>query len=148
MTEHLEMIAERFSKSPSGCECTFVKLDNSFAAKVYTNKEECEKAYKQQLLAASHDLGPNAFCLMSIDCQGHELHFYLTEIVEVIGIIDKGPGYLVSERWLTSSEKLELKELQVKLSQIGIAKTTILDLYELNIGWKNGKMVAIDFGRS
>jgi hypothetical protein len=141
------IIKEKIRHSPNGTECTFVKISDKIGAKVYKeySSDEVRKIYKEQEYAATKGLGPDVHGLFSVKVNGKVLFGYLTEIVKVFPC-KNSHGELVETRNPTKQENNELDQLICELDQAAINRGVIEDLHFCNIGWKNGKMICVDFG--
>lgn len=136
------LISAKFEKSPGGCECRFVKINDETAAKIYESEAQRDCAYNQQTLAAEHGLGPETYGTFAIP----EGFGYITEVVEVVPQKHDGNYGYVQLDDVDYGE--QISDLSYALKEIGIHEKTINDIYFANIGFKNGKVVCIDFGRS
>lgn len=155
-------IKEKSKGSPGGIECVFIKINDKWAIKLYSSRELRDSCYYWQKLAAENDLGPDVgekFDLKDCDIRYTQFDYpndedyipeygYITEIVEVIA--DQS-DYDCWEDWREDIRRVEdTKEYQdefeflcSKLEKIDFQTS---DLFGGNIGYKNGKMICIDFG--
>lgn len=143
----LEHIRENFNQSPRGDECRFVKLCEKKAAKIYSNKKLRDFAYRQQKLAAENMLAPDVYSKFEYTEDGTKHYVYVTEIVKTIECSHGQNGYGYNWTNFTAKQQNEVEQLKDQLLKIGINFQTVDDIFELNVGWKNGNMVCIDFGR-
>lgn len=136
------VIQEKRRNSLCGTECEFIPIDDDIGVKVYSTISERYSAYKQQKLAAEHGLGPEVYGTIDL-----KYGFgYITEIVEVPDCYQENGSYCFIPRDGNYYVD-EQQELCAKLLLIGIKHETINDIYVGNIGFKNGQVFFIDFGR-
>jgi len=119
-----QLTPEILDESPKGRHCAFVDLGNGWGIKAYKSEYQRDYAYGWQKVAATHELGPE----VGDKFDAGNFYCYITEVVEV------ARGSAGSERSALANN-LELKT--------GIYNSDLLDF---NCGWKNGKLVCIDFG--
>lgn len=155
------LVKERFSQSPNGTECVFVKINDKWAIKLYDSKSNRDSCYKWQKKAAKYGLGPDVGGIIDLPDEGfrasekyHEdyedyipLYGYITEIVDVVADQD---DYDNDADWRNALFRAksdeycyEFDRLCEELDEIGFSCE---DLFSGNVGYKNGKMICIDFG--
>lgn len=142
-----KIIKEKIDSSLRGTECFFIKVSDKIGAKIFFHysEDEVKRIYKEHEYAAQHNLAPDIYDFISVEHLGKILYGYLTEIVKVF------PGKQTSEgimdgRKATKQEEDELDKLICELDSININPGVTEDLHFCNIGWKNRKMICIDFG--
>lgn len=156
-------IKEKRKSSPGGTECIFIKINDKWAIKLYRTRQERDSCYYWQKLAAENDLGPDVGGKFDLEDCGNIRYTrfdspntedyipeygYITEIVEVIADqqdYDNWEDWRNKVRVIEDTEEYqdEYDVLCEKLEKIGFS---IIDLFGGNIGYKNGKMICIDFG--
>ena len=155
-------IKEKSKGSPSGTECVFIKINDKWAIKLYNTRQERDSCYYWQKLAAENILGPDVGGKFDLedcnirysrfDCINKENNIpeygYITEIVEVIADqsdYDDWDDWRNDVYRVEDTEKYqdEIENLCEKLEDIGFCTR---DLFGGNVGYKNGKMICIDFG--
>ena len=144
-----EEIVATFPDAIRGTECRVIILDDK-VVKLYNCPRKCFMTHEQQELAAKFGLGPDVYSRPEeIKLYGREYFYYVSEKVEVVEpeLSDTNQVYAVD--WDEERNYAEaMGDLITGLRRIGIHELTIADLTILNIGWKNGQMVCIDFGRA
>jgi hypothetical protein len=148
--------------SPSGCACTFFKIDDKWGIKTYRRREDRDICYETQWKASSYGLGPEVGERFEFRVDEKTIYCYTTEIAES----------LYSERYYFLQDFLrqnywdcKLPEYQEYLDEVDNneekyrveIEATVDDLFD-SIGWEscdnhcgnfgyyNGRMVCIDFG--
>lgn len=138
----------KISSKIHGAEC-FFSIDGDKGYKVYRDMYKRNLAWKQQTLAAKHGLGPEVYGRGNIVINRVVHWYYITEVVELLDknyykngrINDIDMDQETYDLYISSIQTVE-KELR----EIGILESTIDDLHSGNLGIKNGKVIAIDFG--
>lgn len=129
----------RTSPRKNGSFNLFFRLNDQIGIKLTLNEEIRDKNYKRQQKASKIGLGPEVYGKMDVGYEGEFYYGYFTEIVEVIeNVASKGDNEYYKLKKQYQEELMELKE---KLKDVFIFKDNHLG----NIGWKNGRMVCIDF---
>lgn len=154
-------IKEKSKGSPGGTECVFIKINDRWAIKLYDSRSLRDSCYYWQKLAAENGLGPEVGGKFDLeDCEIKYSSFddpeenyipeygYITEIVEVIadqGDYDNWGDWrsVVYSAEDTEEYQDEIENLCDKLEEIGFDTS---DLFGGNVGYKNGRMICIDFG--
>jgi hypothetical protein len=134
-------VPEKIHGSPSGVCCIFVPITDEIGAKTYQNKKDRDGCYNRQKVAAKYGLGPDVYGKFTLVANesveyyegvlevGENIYGYLTEIVK---IDPDSYDYDIAE-------SLQ-EELLTKIS------FNFYDVGPNNVGYKNGKMVCVDFG--
>ena len=142
----LAILRQPRSGSARGCSCYFVPVTPKWGAKVYHRARARDTCFKNQRKAARYGLGPSvgeSFRMGGMFC-------YITEIVECA--IDQDEAVLYDSGCEESWEAIEgfekenyeaMEELHSKLRKIGV---DFIDAHGYNFGYKNGKLICIDFG--
>ncbi len=139
-----------------GCDAFFVRLTPTVGFKMFIDDELCDLTYDRQCLAHRHGLAPRAWDKTVIkDASGCPLYGYFTEAIaatykvdwaESHGYTDKSVDeapwsvYQAGDRDLNALPAYQ--ELCEALTKIDL---DIEDLHWGNVGWHEGRMVAIDF---
>lgn len=133
-------VNKAISYSPSGVACIFVPITNQIGAKTYKTKAKRDDCYGRQKKAAKIGLGPEVYGKFTIKAQekiihedyeyrpGDKIYGYLTEIVKI------------DNNWVNDTQ---MRKLRNELRAIDF------DFYDYgsnNVGFKNGKLVCVDFG--
>jgi hypothetical protein len=142
-------IVESFQDAIKGTEGRVIILDDK-VIKLYSCPRKCFMTHEQQELAAKFGLGPDVYSRPeAIKIQGREYFYYVSEKVEVVEPELDGYNQVYAVDWDEERNYAKaMGDLITSLRRIGIHELTIADLTILNIGWKNGSMVCIDFGRA
>lgn len=139
----VETVEKMISKSPrmNGSFNLFFKLNDKIGVKLCLNKEHRDSNYNLQTKAATFQLGPDTYgTIDNVVYEGRKYFGYFTEIVQVIE--DDEYDRLAEEGFLDFIDEEEGDELY---SQIKEKVFDWPDYHSGNIGWKNGKLVCIDF---
>lgn len=137
---------ETRTKIGGGVECEVFDVDNGRCYKKYGVIEEVEIAYENAKLAFAAGIAPEVY--------GKDDEGYYTEIVETFsdlcndnyecdGICDES----ICDYALDIIGREEYEELCAKICEV-FGECADCDLHIHNIGRKNGKLIAIDFGIS
>lgn len=118
---------KRLASAPSGVECHFIQINNKIGWKVYNERIDRDRAFYNQRRASRHGLGPDTGKRFKM----HDYYCYETEVVEVVG------RYTIPEDY-------EIRELKSQLYEK--IDWQFYDDHDDNLGYKNGKLIAIDFG--
>jgi hypothetical protein len=138
-----ENIRAEFSTATRGTEARVFYVGGKIA-KLYACPRNRLMASESQELAAKHGLAPDVYGNFDITINNKEYYGYLSEIVEVLEPELTHNGQIMGCHG--EIDYAELSKLKRKLNKIGISACVISDLYENNVGWKDGRMVCIDFG--
>lgn len=137
--------------SPAGAMCIFVPITDSIGAKVYQTEEERDFAYNWQNKASDVNLGPEVHGTFEFVAEeslyndemdeaisaGSILYGYLTEIVEIAGNIHEDVDEFEDEH------DEAITDLVRALRKIGF---NFIDSHIHNLGFKDGRLICIDFG--
>lgn len=149
--------------SPSGCACTFFKIDDKWGVKTYRRREDRDVCYKTQSEASGYGLGPEVgecfefrvneektiYCYTTGIAESlyNERYYFLQDFMRNTGWNTYLPEY---QEYLDILDKLE-EDYREEI------EATVDDLFD-SIGWEsrdnhcgnfgyyNGRMVCIDFG--
>lgn len=145
------VVESKFSTANSGIYCRFIPLNEKIGIKLYPGVKLRNIAYKNQRNAAKLGLGPNVYGTKSLFVRGKYYFGYLTEIVE---LYDKkfylngaeNSEYYLSDEFVDVQDKYpgKYKNLINHLNKIGLDEIAG-DLHNGNLGWKNGKLICLDF---
>jgi hypothetical protein len=138
-----ENIRAEFSTATRGTEARVFYVDGKIA-KLYSCPRNRLMSSEAQERAAKYGLGPDVYGNFDITINNKEYYGYLSEIVEVLEPELAYDGQIMGCFGEINDE--ELSKLVRKLRKIGISECVTSDLHESNVGWKNGRMVCIDFG--
>ena len=137
------------SPKASGQYNLFVKLNDKIGLKLNVDKCMRDDNYDMQTLAALEGLGPDTYGKIDgvtyYDEYNQETvtgYGFFTEIVKVIPLEELDTEENRKKIWKKLAVGGALKELIEGLDKIGF---DFCDCHLGNIGWKNGKIVAIDF---
>lgn len=139
--------AVKSNKSSDGAFCKFVKLDERWGIKLYLDKDDRDEIFERQEEAARYGLGPEVGdCL---DISQLDLPFgYITEIIEP-AFDPKDFNYVheedAAEKKFIDENYDEIREVHQKLHQK--LRWSFMDDHLFNWGYKNGKLMPLDFGR-
>lgn len=145
-----QVVRDKFNTSPRGWESVFIKISDEIGAKIVlhpcgiTHEQARDYIYNAQKLAAKHGIGPEVHGKFEISIEDKIYYGYLTEIVE-IPEYRLGDDYHVKAHDSSIQETEEFAQLQDDLDNLGLSGASN-DLYLGNIGYKDGKMICIDFG--
>ena len=120
------------TKIGSGSECTVYDVGNGRCYKEYFDADYVEGVYENAKMAAEAGIAPEVY--------ERDEHGYYTEIVEVFDCDCISPYTAIDDGII---DKGEFNILQAKLIEVF---GSFNDLRMPNIGCKDGKLVAIDFG--
>lgn len=158
-------IAQKISSGEfsSGAECMFIKLDEKWGLKLYSDEERRDSAHENHANFLRYGLAPELKRKITLPSIIERRYGYICEIVEVL--ID--PIYLYGfkrfkgnpvydnfdyDSWneytdeLTESiEEKYSEEIQELIEKINENDLSYHDCHIGNFGLKNGKMVCIDF---
>lgn len=144
-------VESKFQNSKPGLYCHFVPLNEKIGIKLYPEKKWRDIAYKNQKNAAKLGLGPNVYTTKSLFVDGKYYFGYLTEIVELYDKKfyrngEENHEYLSSNEFVDVKDKYpgKYKNLENHLKKLGMDDIAE-DLHNGNLGWKNGKLICIDF---
>ncbi len=138
--------------SPHGISSYFVPISDVWAAKVYEFKCDRDNHFDKQEKAAEYGLGPEVGCKFEFGEGYGKKYCYITEIVEVRPRQRKGCDSYSTEYDACKQAQVEfaqkinpllddlVDELQDKID------FEFKDIHNNNVGFKNGKLVCIDFG--
>jgi hypothetical protein len=148
------------SESSSGCRQVFIKLTDNWAIKIFKEEEHGEYAeemrdetYEKQETAASFSLGPDVGDKIDL---GDGDFGYITEIVPLFNHYLSSNGF--TQPWINGAKNVymddyddflrwvhqyEIRELIDLLRDL--ADYYFSDHHGGNMGWKDGKLVCIDF---
>lgn len=127
----------------SGLECTVYDVGNGRCYKEYRFAGDVESAYRSAKLAFEAGIAPKVY--------ERDEHGYYTEIVETFGYLcdDCDDKYACSDGICNFALDIighrKLEKLAAIVCEV-FGKGADFDLHIGNIGRKNGKLVAIDFG--
>lgn len=128
---------------PQGIAAMFVRLNGEWGWKGYYREREhieYDRDYNYTIasLAAKHGVGPDVGDKLDIILEGRAVRGFLQRIAEPVG------HYLYGEQ--PTVEQLREKRILLKrLSELGFGTN---DLHSANIGYLDGKMVALDLSHS
>jgi len=144
---------------PRGGRCCFIPIDDKWAVKVYKEAYQRDKAFSNQRKAAVYGLGPEVGPYFNVIVVGTHYYCYVTEIVETVY-----PGcyyhdwndYVHSQQGKDSWSDFDDTASQLNDDLCDEANDLYSELYEKigfefgdsfsgNWGWKNGKLICIDF---
>lgn len=134
--------------SPRGISCIFVPLDSKWAIKLFTYNSERDETYKRQKLAAKHNLGPKVGDTVDLPISSIYRYGYVTEIITPLTTMSSYDSNISDEK-IEEWERLEdeyynaIMQICDDLQEIGIS---FGDCHAGNVGWKNGKLMCLDFG--
>ena len=124
--------SQKLSSSPSGCDCTFVKIGNS-GMKIYREQKHRDRQFDLQGKFHKHGLAPQ--CWFSFDFKGpngQTLYAYYSEVAETQDTL----GYDRCRDLIARLRDRVENEFGVKWG----------DHHADNVGVLNGADVIIDFG--
>lgn len=136
----------------SGLYCNFLPVCDSWGLKIYTQKSKRDQCYDWQLKASEFDLGPDvggkfSFPVEFTDGLGREIketcYCYITERVDPLWDSKRDDQDWDLNEDLCSQYSDLIEEVCDDLLEIGFYMN---DDHAGNFGWKNGKLVCIDFG--
>lgn len=148
--------ADQFDTAADGWSgCRFLRLNDRWAVKGYYNPQTCQKCFKMQKHAASHNLGPLTYGeIFEMKFNGSKYHCFITEIVSTILNEHKDyrgiGGWWQSHAWYKDDDNCVdfnaygLPDLKNELKGIGFIEAN--DLHLANVGWlPDGTFVVFDF---
>jgi hypothetical protein len=158
--KHIEKTVEQMhTRSPSGTECTFVKLNKKWGIKLYWDERVRDSNYEWQKKCEVIGLAPETGDIINFqDNEDYDnlpmedkypLFGYITEVVETFADYTE---YQSAMDWRSAiyartdhneEYKEQYDEMCKKLCTINFDTS---DLWWGNVGFKNGKMICIDFG--
>jgi hypothetical protein len=144
-------IHEKIYGSPSGAQCIFIPITDTIGAKIYIDQKERDYSYEWQNTAYENNLGPETHGKFEFVTEeglynaemddnipaGSVLYGYLTEIVEIVGNLD-----IDFMEWEDENQD-DIDDLYEELYQLGFK---FVDNHVHNLGFKDGKLIGIDFG--
>jgi len=163
-------IREELDSKYSGGSCVFVPLTWQWAIKCYVRKQDRDKCYQVQKLAAEHKLGPDVrsflfeiemeidieelqdqlefeweMCHWSEEYKG-KFYCYITEIVELVSHdLDVNEDYADDvDIKFTDEYQGEIDEVCLILYET--LNFPFVDNHVFNWGIKRGKLIPVDFG--
>ena len=132
-------VKQKIHRSPHGCACIFVPINDKWAIKLYSNMRKRDFCHAMQTKAALFNLGPLTGNKVDLDSSIGPYHFgYLSEIVECY--YEMGPDDVTN--WY-KEHGLAMKALREDLRKY--ISFEFLDHHPENVGFKNGTLVCIDF---
>lgn len=139
-----EITKANLEKSPKGCNCTFIPINDKWGLKLYMFEDTRDTNYKYQKLAAQHGLGPNVGGIINLPPVEGFQYGYISERVETF--CDGNKCFSMrqfcdewEEQW--SDEIQDLDDRMVEI--LGIS--CLADAHPGNFGMKEGRLVCIDF---
>jgi hypothetical protein len=142
--EIANVVGQKIYGSPHGVKAVFVTLNEGWGIKMFRNRDDRDKIYNRQKIAASHGLGP--ITGGKVDLHDGEYQFgYVTEKLETLITPYMGNSDINWEEYDEAEEEYEdiLEEMREELDEIGIG---FRDNHCGNVGWKDGRLICIDFG--
>lgn len=147
----------------SGAECTFIKLDEKWGLKLYSDEKRRDDAHRNHAIFLRCGLAPDLKRKINLPSFIEKRYGYICEIVEVL--ID--PVYLYgfkrfqgnpvyddfdysgwekyTDELVESIDEEYYEEIQELIEKINENDLYYSDCHIGNYGLKNGKMVCIDF---
>lgn len=141
-----KVVNEKVHGSPHGICAVFVALNDRWGIKMFDYEYKRDEVYGRQKSAAKHGLGPDVGGKIDLH-DGDYNYGYITEKVETL--IDTSTSMMSDNFDWDEYDKAkdeyedELGRLKEELEEIGL---TFEDNHPANVGWKNGRLVCIDFG--
>lgn len=152
------------SSSPSGIRCSFIPIDSRWALKCYLEQFDRDEAYSTQTRAAAVGLGPETNGTIDIDLEQStpiglgnttitwretqhtdKLYCYVTEIVRPV-MNQKFNTRKTQSRYIDKLQKrFGERRHQAVEDLYAKARFEFWDDHWNNWGWKNGKLICIDF---
>jgi hypothetical protein len=136
-----------YKTSPSGCDCTFVKLDDKWGLKIYRCQETRDVAYENQSNCADIGLGPEVG--ESIDFLEANRYAYVTEIIEPVGPSEDE----YNDDRNSHRKKRNQWEYETRIERDAIVNMIsdetgwfFHDSHYFNWGTKDGQLMPLDFG--
>ena len=146
MLLNVEEVNQIISSSPrkNGCYNLFFKINDKIGIKLTTTRSHRDRLYERQTECAKLGLGPETYGTIDrVKYDREEYWGYFTEIVEVFDENVNDISYEEYDEWF-SLLRNDVRALKADLSSV----FCFSDLHLGNIGFKNGKMVCIDFDAS
>lgn len=139
-----KLIKKNFKNHVRGQAGMFIDL-GKYGAKLYKTQWVAMTAFESQRKAFENDLGPQAFCRIDLAINFVMYYGYITEIVEVLEP-DTMSNVLDAEYWDDYEDEYrdEINDLYDKMIKVGLWRAC-QDLHPGNIGFKNGKVLCVDF---
>jgi len=137
----IECLEHGSGKRLSGCNGSYVKMDERFGVK-FSKTDNMEKNFQRQAKAALFGLGPKCFGYFTYTTKrGYTYGCYVTENAEIICDPNDSFSYEAPEG-STIYEDME-KLVKVMRKKTGF---NFRDAHVGNIGFIDGRLVCIDFG--
>lgn len=146
-----DILAGPFRSSPSGCDCTFIKLDDKWGLKLYKDEYTRDEAYENQRSCLDIDLAP--LVGESIDFSSAGYYGYITEIIEPVAMSENDFNKV---KYDADSRVFEIKrewEQRTEIERNIICKKIkeetgwiFYDSHYFNWGTKDGQLMPLDFG--
>lgn len=154
MTKLQERIKNVFADSPGGAQCKFIKLNRKWGIKLFSFPQKRDETWDNQ--SKCYDVGLAPEVKDCIDLPSGPMRFgYITEVVDTIfnpldydledewdGDEDEDPYREIWE-W-EAKHAVEIRQLQKQLRHM--AGFVFDDAHAFNLGYKDGKLIPIDFG--
>lgn len=160
MLETLDIptITSKLDSSPKGMSAVFIPISEKWAIKLYRHAETRDDSHYIQSAFAKAGYGPEIGDKFEFpEMVGHYKFGFFTEIIPtcIPGATRDSSRYELAERRRLSDEFAQTHgheweqgtkthdDLQEAFDAVGI---TLDDMHNGNLGWKNGKIIPIDFG--
>lgn len=139
------LFAKKYESRRSGTAGTFIPLTDKLGLKLYQTKWKAMCAFESQRKAFNNDLGPEAYFQLSITYKKRKWYGYVTELVEVLEPTHMG-NTTTADDWdeYENEYQADLDKLYDQLIKAGLVRPA-QDLHPGNIGFKNGKIICVDF---
>lgn len=142
-SELQSIIKQKIGSSPYGIDSVFVAIDEQWGIKLYHHRQNRDICYDRQKLCEKFGYAPITGAKVDLP-NGMAPFGYITEKVKVaVEILDDTPGDAKRYEWESKNQK-EVDEVTRELREV--TGWRFIDNHGYNWGYKNNKLIPIDFG--